>query len=293
MTLTKKRILCALGVLVLLAAAVLLLWKGAHRAEHAAETTAQPLPLSELLCATGHGRTVSAEEFDFFYDMVKRDSANRGDAAALTEETQTFIREQSAMLCAAELAGLCEPYSFESLRQNMEAENEKRAEMKASGEVFYGLERFDLESYYSYITSNLRLDLLAYFVEQATDEMQEEGRRYYEEHLSDYQTIETASYIQEKNGEEEEKRLTLSDMRSLMNTNEELFEFLLSAQPGDRLTQTGQDGEQTVFTFQSLEMLTASFEEAYNVAMQDYIANEKYDDILNTVSKNNPVIFEK
>ena len=155
------------------------------------------------------------------------------------------------------------------------------------------LERFDLESYYSYITSNLRLDLLTYFVEQATDEMQEEGRQYYEDHLSDYQTIETASYIQEKNGEEEEKSLTFSDMRSLMNTNEELFEFLLSAQPGDRLTQTGQDGEQTVFTFQSLEMLTASFEEAYNVAMQDYIANEKYDDILNTVSKNNPVIFEK
>ena len=227
----------------------------------------------------------------FFYEMVRQDSANRGNEAALLEETRAFIREQSAMFRAAELAGLCQPYSFEGLQQNMELENKKRADMKASGDAFYGLERFDLKSYYSYTASNLRLDLLRYFVEQATEETKEEARRYYEEHLSDYQTIEAATFLQERGGGAETVSLSFSELRMLMNVNEELFEFLLAAQPGDCLTQIGQDGEETVFTFQSLEMITASFEDAYSVIMQDYIANRQYEDILSTVSKNNPVIF--
>ena len=287
----KKTVLCCLGLTALLAAVLLCVLLPRQRTEPV-ETTEQAHTLSEILDASGHGRTVEQDEFAFFYGIVRRDSANRGDEAALREETRTLIREQSAMFLTAQLAGLCQPYSFERLQQDMEQENAKRAEMKAAGERFYGLERFDLNSYYDYTTSNLRLSLLEYLAGQATEEMKAGARQYYEDHLSDYQTIGTAVYLREQDGNTETVSLSFSEMRTLMNVNEELFEFLLTARPGDRLTQSGQNGT-VLITFESLEMLTASFEDAYGTVMQDYIANECYGDILSTVSDNNPVIFEE
>lgn len=256
------------------------------------ETAGQAHTLSEILNATGYSRTVGGEEFTFFYEIVRRDSVNRNNGDALREETKLFIQEQNALFLAAQLAGLCGPYSFEGLQRDMEQENAKRTEMKAAGERFYGLERFDLNSYYDYTASNLRLSLLEYLAGQATEEMKAGARRYYEEHLANYQTIGTAVYQREQDGSVETVSLSFAEMRTLMNVNEELFQFLLAAQPGDQLSQSGPDGT-VLITFQSLEMLTASFEDAYNTVMKDYIANERYGDILSTVSKNNPVIFEE
>lgn len=289
----KRKLAVCLGLacVVLLAAGLFLHWRG---------TTASQTDgldgnewMETLTTASGQSRRVSTEEYEFFYKLVRRDSKNRGDEEALQEETKAFIRRQNAMFCAAEQAGLCEPFSYERMRQDMEQENARRAEMKAAGERIYGLEQFDLNSYYSYMSSNLELALQQYLAEQASDEMEEEARRYYREHLSDYQTINTATYQKEEDGAQETVTLSLFDMRTLINVNEELFEFLLTSEPGDRLTQTGSDGKEAVYVFQSRDVLTASFEDAYSTVMKDYIVNECYEDILSEVAIHNPVVFDQ
>ena len=152
--------------------------------------------MSSLTMISGRSRPVSPEEYDFFYKMVRQDSPSRNDEITLEAETKDFINHQNAMFYIAELAGLAEPYSFEAMQENMEQENQHRKEMKENGEVFYGLERFELNSYYQYITSNLQLDIFDYLVAQSTDEIIKEAKDFFTENIEDYQTIESVTYQQ-------------------------------------------------------------------------------------------------
>lgn len=246
--------------------------------------------LSRLETASGGSRQVGAEEYEFFYKMVRRDSGNRGDEEALEAETKDFINRQNAMFYLAELSGLTEPYSFEALQKSMEEENQRRKKMKENGETFYGLEQFDLDAYYQYLVSNLRLDILDYMVDHATEQMRQEGRSFFEQNLEDYQSIASVTYQEEIGGAARSYTISYEELRALQWTDSELFDFLLTAGPGLQMQTERLDGICTT-TFVSVEKNTPTFEEAYGVVMKDFVYTCYYNDLLDIIADNNPVRF--
>ena len=91
---------------------------------------------------------------------------------AVVEAKEEFI--------LADERGILEYKDYNGMMDDMEKENEERAEKEESGEAYYGLTEYTPFTYYQYLSGNVRSELEK-SQEEITDPTEEELRQVYEE----------------------------------------------------------------------------------------------------------------
>lgn len=228
--------------------------------------------LKELKAKNGYIRSVGADEYAFFEKLVSRDSTSGMTETELKEQTIERINRVNAMFMLANRMELCRPYSFESFQLDMENENSQRKLKKENGEVFYGPVEFSLTTYYDYISSNIKLDLVQFITSHADSEVQDGAKAYFEEHKENYRMIESVDYLLTVDGRAEEKTVLYEDFSILEKTDSELFEFLYDGSEGEVLESVYQGSSRKI------EILSVKYEELTyknnaERVMRDYITN--------------------
>ena len=228
--------------------------------------------LKELRAKNGYIRSVGAEEYAFFEKLVFRDSTSEMTEAELKTQTIERINRVNAMFMLASRMDLCKPYSFESFQLDLENENSQRKLKKEKGEVFYGPVEFSLTTYYDYISSNIKLDLVQFITSNADSEVQDGAKTYFDEHKENYRMIESVEYRLTVDGRAEEKTVRYEDFSILEKTDSELFEFLYDGSEGEVLESVYQGNSRKI------EILSVKYEELTyknnaERVMRDYITN--------------------
>ena len=228
--------------------------------------------LKELREKNGYIRSVGADEYAFFEKLVFRDSTSELTEAELKAQTIERINRVNAMFMLASRMDLCKPYSFESFQLDLENENSQRKLKKEKGEVFYGPVEFSLTTYYDYMSSNIKVDLVQFITSHADSEVQDGAKAYFEEHKENYRMIESVDYLLTVNGREEEETALYEDFSILEKTDGELFEFLYDGSEGEVLESVYQGSSRKI------EILSVKYEELTyknnaERVMRDYITN--------------------
>ncbi|MDR2973821.1 MAG: hypothetical protein LBV00_03765 [Propionibacteriaceae bacterium] len=201
--------------------------------------------------AAGEGildRSVSQDEFDFFATMARRENIDASDAELVTK-TKDMITDTNARFAIGSGLGVCEPFTYESFLKDLEAENALRASQKEKGEAIYGPERFEVTGYYSYVTSNLDLDIAQAFVDSSDRlnaferEHGDEVKAYFEENIQSYEQIDGVTYDLVVNGRAPERiDVDWGTLRVLYATDDPLGSFLIDGQEGDSLDFEDDEG---------------------------------------------------
>ena len=228
--------------------------------------------LKELRAKNGYIRSVGADEYAFFEKLVSRDSTSELTEAELKAQTIEKINQVNVLFMLASRMDLCKPYSFESFQLDMENENSQRKLKKEKGEVFYGPVEFSLTTYFDYMSSNIKLDVVQFITSNADREVQEGAKAYFEEQKENYRMIESVDYLLTVDGREEEKTVLYEDFSTLEKTDSELFEFLYYGTKGEVLESVYQGNSR------KMEILSVKYEELTyknnaERVMRDYITN--------------------
>lgn len=224
-------------------------------------------------------RGMEPEEYDFYYGLVRRDLPADTGEAALAEKTKEKASRAIAEFSLGQKLGLCQPYSFESLQRAMEKENEQRKLKKENGEVVYGPQKFELNAYFNYVISNLKLDVVDAIKEGADDALQQKAKAYFEENRAEYQEISNIRYTITEEGITEEKNLPREEMRTLERTDDQLFEFLYYGQAGDTMDYLYGDKERSVRIL-ALDRADPDFDSVQAAALEDYISEVYYEELV-------------
>ena len=244
--------------------------------------------LTQLKEKDGYLRTVGAEEYAFFEKLVLRNSASELSEEELKSQTEKNINRANALFMLGNRMELCTPYSFESFQLNLEHENSQRKLKKEKGEVFYGPVEFTLNTYYEYVTGNLKLDMVRFITDNADSEVLDGAKAYFEEHKESYNTIESVTYHLTKDGKTEKQMVLYKDFSTLEKTDEELFTFLYNGKEGEVLESVYQESSRTI------EILSVKYEELTfknhaERVMRDYITNVYLENWLCQIEADYPV----
>lgn len=246
--------------------------------------------LEELKEKQGYLRTVGSEEYEFYKKLVYRDSGDGMTEEELDEAAREKVNRVNAEFMLANQMGLCDPYSFESFQRDMENENTQRKLKKEKEEVFYGPEKFDLISYYNYVSGNLKLDMVSFITENADAKVMDGARTYFETHSENYKTIQQINYEMTENGTTETCVLKREEMSTLEKTDSALFEFLYYGAEKDTFQYSYNESERTVQII-SIEYEELSFNNNMERVMRDYITNVYLEDWIQQIEEENPVDF--
>lgn len=247
--------------------------------------------LEELKNETGYIRTIEEEEYEFFETLVIRDLSDNLTDKEIEEKTKQRINRVNAEFLLANKMGLCKPYSFESLQRDMENENTQRKIKKEKNEVFYGPEKFDMITYYNYISGNLKLDMVDYITKNADREVNDGAQAYFEENKEKYRTIEQIKYLLSEEGNVQEKTLLRQDMSSMEKTDSDLFEFLYSGEEGDKFSYSRNEVLREV-EIKSIQYETLNYSNYAERVMRDYITNIYLEDLIQNIEEKNLVEFK-
>lgn len=247
--------------------------------------------LEQLQSKNGYIRTVGAEEYEFFKKLVDRDSSEELTEEELETRTKEKVNRVNAEFLLANQMGLCNPYSFESFQRDMENENSRRKLKKEKNEVFYGPEKFDLITYYNYVSGNLKLDMVAYITENADSQVLDGAEAYFEEYAENYKTIGEINYLLTEGNKTQELVLLREEMSTLEKTDSTLFEFLYYGKEDDTMQYSYMDSQRTVQII-SVEYEELSFENNVERVMRDYISNVYLEDWIQKIEEESPVEFE-
>ena len=224
-------------------------------------------------------RGMEPEEYDFYYDLVRRDLPADTGEAELAEKTREKAARAIAEFSLGQKLGLCQPYSFESLQRSMEKENEQRKLKKENGEVVYGPQKFELNTYFNYVVTNLKLDVVDAIEKGADDALKQKAKTYFEENRAEYQEISNIRYTITEGGKTEEKNLPREEMRTLERTDDQLFEFLYYGQAEDTMDYLYGDVERSVRIL-AVDRADPDFDSVQAAALEDYISEVYYEELV-------------
>lgn len=247
--------------------------------------------LYELKNRNGYIRTIESEEYEFFKQLVKREYNESLSTEELADLTKEKINRVNAEFILGYQMGLCGPYSFESFCRDMEIENTLRKIKKEKNEVFYGPEQFDLVTYYTYMTGNLKLDMVTFVIENADSEVQKGAKEYFRKYREKYRTIEKIVYLVSEKGNAKEQTLFYEDMSSLEKTDSLLFEFLYNGNPNDEMEYVYQDNLRKI-KIESVKYEKLNYANNAERVMRDYITNDYLENWIREIEKNYQVEFK-
>lgn len=282
----KKFVLIGAVALVLVAGLVILIVSVAREGQPK-ETSL----LETLEGYKGYIRQVGQEEYDFYTALVMRDLTEELSAEELDAKVKEYINTVNATFYLGNRLGLCESYSFQGLQNQMQHENDSRKMKKEKGEPIYGLEQFDLTSYFQYVKSNLEVELMNYLVEHADNTLIEQAKAYFEADPDAYREVASITYHVTENGQTTLHTASQEEIRTLQNQDGELFDFLAEAEQGDSFTYEVAGSEREVEVI-SIEYQGTTFEESQTTILRDYIQEQVYKNLIATIAKNNPVEFD-
>lgn len=246
--------------------------------------------IAELRAMQGSSRTVGQEEYDFFYGLAARDNPSAGEEE-LDRLTRERISEVNARFALGCYLGLCEPYDFAVMAFRMEQENTIRKAKADSGETVYGVTRFDLNTYFSYLDSTLEANIVNYLVDHADQPMVEQARGYYDAHRFAFEQLVSITYELEEGGQTTSETLSSAGMRTLQNGDGTLADFLYTAQPGEVLEYQSPDGVLRRVTLIDAVYEIPDFEETVPSAVRSWLNVEVMDELYASIAEKAPVVF--
>ena len=247
--------------------------------------------LAQIRNQNGYIRTVGSEEYEFYKKLVDRDLPEDISEEELEQKTKEKINRTNAEFMLANRMGICGPYSFESFQRDMEIENNQRKLKKERNEVFYGPEQFDLTTYYNYITTNQKLDMVSFITQNMDAKMLDLAEKYYNEHKEIYKTIKELKYLLTEENQTEERTVISEELSSLEKTDSTLFEFLYYGKSSDTMQYSYGNILRDV-QIMSIEYEEQSFENNMERVVRDYITNIYLEEWLQEIEADNPVEFK-
>lgn len=239
----------------------------------------------------GYIRVINQEEYDFYKYFVERDLSEEITEEELDEKVKEYTNEVNAIFYLGNKLGLYEPYSFERLQIRMQHENDERKIKLDQGEVVYGVQQFDLNTYFQYELSNLELSIQTYIFENCDDEMIKQAEEYYYAVAEESKTKESVTYEETISGVTETKTADRTQLNFFGKADMGLADFFERAEVGDTYEDI-QNGETRSVTVKDIQYIEPDFEENMATAVDGYIQAEIYPELIDEVAKNNPVEFE-
>ena len=229
-------------------------------------------------------RTISDDEFQFYKNIVAK--TEEGDPATLEDRTKEFAENVYAQFGLAEKCGLTGPYSYSSLQLEMDAENAQREAKEADGEVVYGVLDFTLDTYLDYRLTNLKLDTVHYYVQNADRKLIRNAKKYWKEHQDEFKNVESITYSIDG------KKTTVhkEDFSTLEKTDSALFETLWNGSEGDTFVVT--DGSGATGKIEEKKTTVTDFDKDRTEVLGIYITRVNYDQMLEEYKKTNTLTFD-
>lgn len=112
----------------------------------------------------------------------------------IVQRTLEELTEKKAIKQMAVRNGLIKDFSFETLKEGLEQENQQRETNMQNNQVIYGKTAYDLETYYEYIYSNIETVLSRHLRNEANI-TEEDISHYYQENKEDYYCDEIITVI--------------------------------------------------------------------------------------------------
>lgn len=229
---------------------------------------------------------IQEEEFQFYCDVVQKEYKGT-DEKELYEKVKEYAEEVYAQFALGTKYHLCKPYSYESLKMDVEAENQQRKTKNDAGEVVYGVLEYSIDGYLRYTLSNLKLKIVDYFVKNHDSDVEKEAKKYLDEYPDKFQTVEKVEY---RLGDEI-KTVSRAELPTLEKTDSELFEYLYNGKEGDTfsilLNEEILDGE-----IISKELNLIDFEKDKETVLRAYISDVYYEQLVDKAVEENPLEFE-
>lgn len=229
---------------------------------------------------------IQKEEFQFYSGIIQKEYKDKNEKE-LYEKVEKYAGDVYAQFALGREYNLCKPYSYESLKMDVEAENQQRKAKNDAGEVVYGVLEYSTDGYLRYTLSNLKLKIVDYLVKNHDNNLEKVAKKYLNNNPDKFQTIEKIEY---RLGDEM-KTISKLDLPTLEKANSELFEYLYNGKEGDIfsiiLDEKELDGEIT-----NKEMSLVDFEKDKAIVLKTYISDVYYEELVNGVSEENPVEFE-
>lgn len=203
------------------------------------------------------------------------------------------IRARQEFILAAE-RGILDYQDYNSMMDDMEAENEIRAEKQANGEVFYGLSEFTPFTYYQYLNGNIRAELehSQADVSKPTKDQLMEVYEFNKENLTlgivyNYQ-------INYPDGRTEEISQNTREIGKVDTITEDLiYSYFDYMEPGETVENYDYYGEQVDIVLQSVEPLGyQSFEDAED-SLRVFYARSELSALIDSRAANAEVVFDQ
>lgn len=239
----------------------------------------------------GYVRVVSQEEYDFYRYFVERDAGAKLSQEDLDEKVKAYTNQVNATFFLGNKLGLYEPYSFNLLQIRMEQENDNRKVKLEQGEAVYGLEQFDLYTYFQYELSNLKIDIQSYILEHCDSQIKRQAEVHYNSNKENYVVRDMVEYQITIDDETESVVADRTQLKFLGSADSGLADFLVNAD----LNETYEDvwnGKQRSVVVTDVEYQEISFKENEMSAIENYIEAKLYPSLIDEIAKNNPVEFD-
>ena len=205
---------------------------------------------------------------------------------AVVEAKEEFI--------LADERGILEYKDYNGMMDDMEKENEERAEKEESGEAYYGLTEYTPFTYYQYLSGNVRSELEK-SQEEITDPTEEELRQVYEENKENLTLGQVYNYtVRYADGTEETVSQNTREIAKDDTTIEDLIDnYFAYVQPGETIQGYIYHGETADITLQSIEDLGyMSFEEA-EYSLRAFYARIEISDLIAERAENAEIVFDQ
>ena len=229
---------------------------------------------------------IQEEEFQFYSDVVQKEYKGK-DENELYEKVEKYVGEVYAQFALGREYSLCKPYSYESLKMDVEAENQQRKAKDDAGEVVYGVLEYSTDGYIRYTLNNLKLKIVDYLVKNHDNDLEKAARKYLDNNPDKFQTVEEVKYSLG----DEMKTVSRLNLPTLEKTNSELFEYLYNGKEGDRFSI---DLDEKVLGGEiiSKEMDLVDFEKDKAIVLRTYISDVYYWELVDNMAETNLVEFE-
>lgn len=255
------------------------------------EATSKGSILDQVGEYQGYQRTVGEEEYKLYTYFVKREITGEVSKDELKKRVEDYANQINALFYLANKFGLCEPYSYETMKLRMEQENEMRKIKKEKGEAIYGLEEFSLEQFFQYKKDTTEASLRSYLEGEVDEVMIENAKAYYEENREKFRYRENIIYEETVKEQKEIVEADRTQLKLLGNADPALADFLMLGEVGESYSDVQNEGKREV-VIKEILYNEEGFEANKQAAVSYYIQQELYSQLITMVAENNPVQFQ-
>lgn len=245
--------------------------------------------VTQIKNSKGYIYKISAEEFDFYQTLVLKSKPNT-TGAELYNLTADYARTVNAKFFIANKLGLCNSYDFATLQYDMENENADRKLKRQTGEVYYGVDEFDIYSYFQYVYSDLESDIEEYLRKNADDNIIKGAKEYFENNQDKFVYTSSITYKTIVDGQEEVQTVDYDGINNLQKIDSPLFDFVSSANVGDKAVDSSNPSRS--FELLDVQTTTMNYNDNSYTIIQAYVSDVLVEELVQTVIINNPIEFD-